>query len=64
MTRAYRQWTFAKPMVDDVLGLEQFELRELPIPELKPGQALIHVRWISILARVGAWRNGLTIESP
>ena len=34
----YRQWIFAKPMVNDVLGQEQFELREAPIPELKQGR--------------------------
>jgi hypothetical protein len=31
----YRQWIFVKPMVNDVLGPEQFELREVPIPELR-----------------------------
>ncbi|MEA3159938.1 MAG: hypothetical protein QOD95_1486, partial [Gammaproteobacteria bacterium] len=28
-------------MANDVLGLEQFELREVPIPELQQGQALV-----------------------
>ena len=31
-------------MVEDALGLEQFELREQPIPELKGGQALVRVK--------------------
>jgi NADPH-dependent curcumin reductase CurA len=44
----YRQWIFAKPMIDDVLGLEQFELREGEIPELQQGQALVRVKLINI----------------
>ena len=35
-------------MVGDVLTLEQFELRESPIPELKRGQALVRVKLINI----------------
>ncbi|GGC59909.1 MDR family NADP-dependent oxidoreductase [Chelatococcus reniformis] len=48
MSETYRQWIFAKPMVDDVLGPEQFELRERPIPDLAPNQALVRVRLINI----------------
>ena len=43
-----RQWIFAKPMVNDVLGPEQFQLREVPIPELKQGQALVRVKLVNI----------------
>ena len=35
-------------MVEDALGLEQFELREQPIPELKGGQALVRVKLINV----------------
>jgi len=35
-------------MTGDRLGLEQFSLRELPIPDLKPGQALVRVKLINI----------------
>ena len=48
MPRTYRQWIFAKPMDNDVLGLPQFELRELPIPELDHGQALVRIKLINI----------------
>jgi NADPH-dependent curcumin reductase CurA len=48
MSETYRQWIYAKPMVDDVLGTEQFELRERPIPELAPNQALVRVKLINI----------------
>src|SRR5260370_9171247 len=48
MPRTYRQWIFARPMVNDALGLEQFELRELPIPELEQGQALVRVKLVNI----------------
>src|SRR2546430_14959495 len=43
-----RQWIFAKPMVNDVLGPEQFQLREVPIPELKQGLALVLVKLVNI----------------
>jgi NADPH-dependent curcumin reductase CurA len=48
MPKKYRQWVFAKPMVDDALGPEQFELRRSPIPELKQGQALVRVKLVNI----------------
>src|SRR5258708_17944672 len=48
MPKAYRKWIYAKPMVDDALGPEQFELRELPIPELQQGQALVRVKLVNI----------------
>jgi NADPH-dependent curcumin reductase CurA len=61
MTRTYRQWIFAKPMIDDVLGLEQFELRELPIPKLERGQALVRVKLVNIHSAT-RWRmaSGMT----
>src|ERR1700739_2941480 len=48
MPKTSRQWFFAKPMVNDELGLEQFELRELPIPELEQDQALVRVKLVNI----------------
>src|SRR5882757_7250023 len=48
MPEKYRKWIYAKPMSHDSLGLEQFELRESPIPELKPGRALVRVKLINI----------------
>ena len=61
MTRTYRQWIFAKPMDNGVLGLEQFELRELPIPELEHGQALVRVKLVNIHSGT-RWRmaSGMT----
>jgi NADPH-dependent curcumin reductase CurA len=61
MIRTYRQWIFAKPMVDDVLGLQQFELRELPIPELTRGQALVRVKLVNVHSAT-RWRmaSGMT----
>lgn len=48
MPSTCRQWIFAKPMVDDALRPEQFELRELSIPELTQGQALVRVKLVNI----------------
>ncbi|MEA2894545.1 MAG: hypothetical protein QOJ84_160, partial [Bradyrhizobium sp.] len=57
----FRQWIFAHPMVNDVLGLEQFELREVPIPELTPGQALVRVKLLNIHSGTRArMANGMT----
>src|SRR3954454_13839360 len=56
-----RQWIFAKPMVNDVLGPEQFQLREVPIPELKQGQALVRVKLVNIHSGTRArMANGMT----
>ncbi len=48
MPKTYRKWIFAKPMVDDRLGVEQFELQEHPIPALQEGQALVRVKLVNI----------------
>jgi NADPH-dependent curcumin reductase CurA len=63
MSKTYRQWIFARPMVDDVLGMQQFALREVPIPELKLGQALVRVKLVNIhsgtRARMASGMTGL-----
>lgn len=46
--RTFREWIFARPMTGDVLGAEQFELREARLPELAGGQALVRVKLINI----------------
>ncbi len=46
--KTYRQWFFARPMTDDVLGLKQFALRELPMPVLNQGEALVRVKLVNI----------------
>ena len=46
--KTFRQWFVAKPTAGDALGLEQFALRELPIPDLQDGQALVRVKLINI----------------
>src|SRR5258708_38226680 len=48
-------------MVTDVLGPEQFQLREVPIPELKQGQALVRVKLVNIHSGTRArMANGMT----
>lgn len=61
MTGTYRQWILARPVVNTVLGPGHFELRELPIPELKRGQALVRVKLINIHS-ASRWRmaTGMT----
>jgi NADPH-dependent curcumin reductase CurA len=48
MPSSYRQWVYAKPMLDGVLGPDQFELREQRLPKLEAGEALIRVNLINI----------------
>ena len=61
MPKSYRQWVFAKPMHEDVLGPEQFALREHPIPELTSGQALVRVKLINIHSATRTrMANGMT----
>lgn len=45
-----RQWIYGKPLENDKLGREQFELREVPLPDLKDGEALVRVKLINIHA--------------
>jgi NADPH-dependent curcumin reductase CurA len=61
MRRTYRQWVFAKPMLDGVVRVGDFEAREPPIPELKQGQALVRVKLINIHSAT-RWRiaTGMT----
>jgi NADPH-dependent curcumin reductase CurA len=61
ISKTYRQWIFASPMVNDALGMQQFALREFPIPELKPGQALARVKLVNIHSATRArMANGMT----
>jgi hypothetical protein len=48
MATKLRQWIFARPMVNDFLGPKQFELREVPIPELQQELALVRVKLVNI----------------
>ena len=48
MPNSFRQWFYAQPMINDMLDLDQFELRELPIPDLKNGQALVRIKLINV----------------
>ena len=47
----YRKWVIAKPLVNNTFQRDQFEMRELPIPELEEGQALVRVRLINLHSR-------------
>jgi NADPH-dependent curcumin reductase CurA len=61
MPRTSRQWIFAKPMVNDVVELDQFQLRDLPLPELQQGQALVRVKLVNIHSATRArMSNGMT----
>ncbi|MGQ7932488.1 MDR family NADP-dependent oxidoreductase [Paraburkholderia sp. D1E] len=44
----YRKWIITKPMLGSELSVDLFEQRELPIPELKPGEALVRVKLLNI----------------
>jgi len=48
MPQTFRQWIYAKPLVNDTVELEQFEMRECAIPELEPGQALVRVILVNV----------------
>jgi len=50
MPKTTRQWIYGKPVENDKLGPEQFELREIPLPELMDGEALVRVKLINIHA--------------
>ena len=48
MLKTYRKWIFAQHLTGDGLGLGQFALRELPMPEPVAGQALARIKLINI----------------
>jgi NADPH-dependent curcumin reductase CurA len=48
MLKTTRQWIYAKPLENDKLSPQQFELRDVPLPELKDGEALVRVKLINI----------------
>lgn len=48
MPQIYRQWIYAKPFPDGALTSSQFELRELPMPKLEDGEALVRVKLLNI----------------
>jgi NADPH-dependent curcumin reductase CurA len=50
MTRTYRRWIYAQPMIDDSLTIQQFAVRDRSVPELEPGEALVRIRLINIHA--------------
>jgi NADPH-dependent curcumin reductase CurA len=45
-----RQWIYAKPIENDKLGREHFELREVTLPDLRGGEALVRVKLINVHA--------------
>jgi NADPH-dependent curcumin reductase CurA len=47
-----RQWVYGKPMQDSTITLEQFALKDVPMPEPKDGQALVRVKLVGIHPRV------------
>ncbi|MGA8272812.1 MAG: NADP-dependent oxidoreductase [Candidatus Sulfotelmatobacter sp.] len=48
MPNTTRQWIYAKPLDKDKLAPQHFELREVALPELKDGEALVRVKLINI----------------
>jgi NADPH-dependent curcumin reductase CurA len=46
----YRRWVYAEPMVNDLLTVRQFAMREQAVPEIGPGEALVRVNLINIHA--------------
>src|ERR1700682_1279489 len=61
MPTKLRQGIFARPMVNDVHGPGQFELREVPIPQLQQDQALVRVKLVNIHSGTRArMANGMT----
>jgi NADPH-dependent curcumin reductase CurA len=48
MPKTTRQWIFAKPLENGKLGPYHFELRDVTLPELKDGEALVRVKLINI----------------
>jgi NADPH-dependent curcumin reductase CurA len=48
MSNPTRQWIYAKPLENDKLSPQQFELRDVTLPELKDGEALVRVKLMNI----------------
>src|SRR5271156_1722002 len=48
MPKTTPQWIYGKLLENGKLGPEQFELREVTLPELKDGEALVRVKLINI----------------
>lgn len=48
MPKTFRQWVFAKPLLNGSLEHDQFDLREAPLPEPAPGQALVRIVLLNI----------------
>src|SRR5277367_1094605 len=48
MPKTTRQWIYGKPIENGKLGPQHFELREVVLPELKDGEALVRVKLINI----------------
>jgi NADPH-dependent curcumin reductase CurA len=48
MPNTTRQWIYAQPLCQGKLGPQHFELREISLPELKEGEALVRVKLINI----------------
>ena len=44
----YRKWVLAKPLIDNRLSLDLFEIRSELLPDLAEGEALVRVRLINI----------------
>jgi NADPH-dependent curcumin reductase CurA len=48
MPKTTRQWIYAKPIDKGKLASEHFELREVALPDLKDGEALVRVKLVNI----------------
>lgn len=48
MPTSSRQWIYAEPIVDDRLDVNNFELRDISLPDIEVGQALVRVKLINI----------------
>lgn len=62
MPETYRKWIYARAMTDGVLRHDQFEMRELPMPDPAPGQAVARVKLINIHSATRArMMGGMTV---
>jgi NADPH-dependent curcumin reductase CurA len=48
MPKTARQWIYARPLEKGQLSPQHFELRDVALPELKDGEALVRVKLINI----------------